>query len=263
MAAPGMPKYRSNLPGFRAHQLDFASHIRDPESNPRPDGIEARRMQIYVELFYNNIESFLANGFPVAKQVLGTSLWHEVVRDFVRRHPSETPYFLEVSQEFLTYLNETRRDDLPGFILELCHYEWVELALSVAEEDIPTAGIDPDGDLNSGRVIVSPLIWMLSYAYPVHKIGLGFQPQIPGAEPTQLVVYRRRDDRVKFLVANAVTIRLLELLKECGTTAEATTRLGEELPELDSQIVHEQGLATMERLRESEIILGIECPGAT
>lgn len=253
----------SNLPGFRELQLDFAAHIRNPEANPRPEGIEPRRMQIYLDLFYNNIERFLANGFPVAKKVLGKMLWHRIVRDFVHRHPSESPYFLEISQEFLTYLDRAKRDDLPDFMLELCHYEWVELALAMAEEEIPSNGIDPDGDLLTGRVIVSPLIWTLAYRYPVHQIGVGFQPEEPPGEPTQLVVYRRRDDRVRFLEANAVTFRLLELLADCATGADAIERLGEELPALDSQVVHDQGLATMEQLREAEIILGIENGGAT
>ena len=253
-----MPGQGSNLPGFREQQLDFAAHIRNPEANPRPDGIEPRRMQIYLDLFYNNIESFLARGFPVAKQVLGASLWHQVVRDFVHRHPSESPYFLDISQEFLTFLNQAQRDDLPDFMLELCHYEWVELALAGDDAEIPSAGIDRHGDLGAGCVVVSPLIWTLSYRYPVHQIGAGFQPQAAPGEPTLLVVYRRRDDRVRFLEANPVTFRLLELLAECASGAEAIERLQGELPALDSQVVHDEGLATMERLREAEIILGIE-----
>ena len=257
-----MSRQGSNLPGFREHQLDFAAHIRNPETNPRPADVDPRRMQIYLDLFYNNIESFLANGFPVAKQVMGDTLWHRVVRDFVHRHPSDSPYFLEISQEFLTYLDQAGRDDLPDFMLELCHYEWVELALAIADEDVPASGIDPDGDLLSGRVVISPLIWKLSYRYPVHQIGAGYQPDAAPAQTTQLVVCRRRNDQVKFLEANAATFRLLDLLGDCATGADAIAQLTAELPALDSQVVHDEGLATMERLREAEIILGIENTGA-
>ena len=66
-----MPRRGSNLPGFRETQIEFSAHIRNPDSNPRPVDVEPRRMQIYLDLFYNNIEGFLANGFPIAKQVLG------------------------------------------------------------------------------------------------------------------------------------------------------------------------------------------------
>ena len=48
-----------NSPTFKKHQYEFTAHIRDPERNARPDGIEDRRMGIYRDLFYNNVEGFL------------------------------------------------------------------------------------------------------------------------------------------------------------------------------------------------------------
>ena len=65
-------------------------------------------MSIYLSLFYNNIENFLASAFPVAKRVLGEKPWHELVREFVHRHPSTSPYFLEISQEFLSFLGDRK-----------------------------------------------------------------------------------------------------------------------------------------------------------
>jgi hypothetical protein len=254
----GLPVARqgSNLPEFRRHQLDFAAYIRNPELNPAPHGVEARRMQIYLRLFYNNIEGFVAHAFPVAKQVLGDAAWHELVRSFVHKHPSESPYFLEVSQEFLTFLGGMDRNRLPAYLLELCHYEWVELALAVSEEEIPEEGIDPHGDLLREAVVVSPLIWPLSYQFPVHQIGPDFQPAAPSAEPTQLIVYRRKDDRVRFLEVNALTLRLLEVLDGSVAGTVALTQIASELPALRSQVVHDRGLATMRRLLDAEIILG-------
>ena len=40
---------------FQDKQYEFAAHLRDPENVPAPDGIEDRRMGIYRELFYNNL----------------------------------------------------------------------------------------------------------------------------------------------------------------------------------------------------------------
>jgi hypothetical protein len=239
-----------------ARQLDFAAHIRNPEMHPRPADVEPRRMQIYVDLFYNNIESFLAGTFPVAKALLAQERWHALVRAFVHRHPSESPYFLEISQEFLTFL-ATQSAGLPPFMLELCHYEWVELALSVAEEEIPEQGIDPAGDLCAGIPAVSPVIWKLAYRFPVHQIGTTFQPEQPGQQPTQLVVYRRRDDRVGFMEVNTLTMALLDTLEQGNVSgAEALERLAAEVADLDPDVVRREGLATLERLRKAEIILG-------
>jgi uncharacterized protein len=251
-----------NLPGFRARQLEFAAHIRDPHAHPRPADVPERRMRIYRELFYNNIESFLASAFPVAKRVLDGERWHGLVRGFISRHPSESPYFLEISQEFLAYLGGLPPEtELPAFLLELCHYEWVELCLSVAEEDLPEQGIDPAGDLATGVPVVSPLIWKLAYRFPVHTIGPDHQPAAPGPAPTQLVVCRRRDDSVGFMELNGLTMALLDELETGGRTGrEVLEQLAERLSGLGPgparESACEKGLATLERLRKAGVLLG-------
>jgi hypothetical protein len=254
-----MPRPGSNLPDFRATQLAFAAHIRNPQVNPRPVDVDAGRMKIYLELFYNNIEGFLASGFPIAKKILGHERWHALVREFVHLHPSESPYFLEISQEFLAFLSERPPGDqpLPDFLLELAHYEWVELALGVSELEIPETGFDPEADLLEGRILTSPLIWCLAYRWPVHEIGPGRTPDTPPDEPTYLIVYRRRDDTVAFMVVNAVTIRLMDLLAVGEGARAALAIIADELPDLDSKVVYERGIATLNRLRDAEIILGI------
>ncbi|MCG8671389.1 MAG: DNA-binding domain-containing protein, partial [Pseudomonadales bacterium] len=93
---------------FQQAQYNFAAHIRNPEKNPAPKEIEDRRMGIYRDLFYKNIESFIANGFPVLRKITGDDEWHAMVRDFIDRHQSQSPYFVEIAQEFLKYLDEER-----------------------------------------------------------------------------------------------------------------------------------------------------------
>ena len=93
-------------PSFIETQYRFAAHLRDPDNSPAPDGIEDRRMKIYRELIYNNIESFISSGFPILRSVLDDQKWHQIIRHFVAQHQSHTPYFLEISQEFLKYHQE-------------------------------------------------------------------------------------------------------------------------------------------------------------
>ena len=246
----------SNLPGFMAQQLDFAAHIRNPQVHPRPADVEPRRMQIYLDLFYNNIESFLASGFPVAKRILDDERWHALVREFLHRHPSSTPYFLEISQEFLTFLYESAPADLPTFFLELCHYEWVELALAVAEEELPLDGIDPDGDLLASPVAVSPLLWKLAYRFPVHKLGPAYQPRVAPERPTLLLVNRRADDSVGFLEVSELTLGLLDALEAGASGARALERIAAENPQFPVATIHQKGLETLGRLRKADVILG-------
>jgi hypothetical protein len=132
---------------------------------------------------------------------------------------------------------------------------------------MPDEEIDPSGDLLSQRIVVSPLIWPLAYRYPVHEIGPQYQPADPPEQPTHLVVYRRDDDKVKFLLGNAVTLRLIELLggvplgaqsDESGriTGEQALTRICSELSEVESSVVYEKGVATLAQLRKAQILLG-------
>ncbi len=244
----------SNLPAFRAVQLDFTGHLRNPQTNPAPAGADPQRMQIYVELVFNNIQGLLSSSFPIAKQVLGTQRWHDLVRRFLHLHPSESPFFLEISQEFLTFIDAHPDPALPDFLLELCHYEWVEMALDVEVSDLPDSGFDRDGSL-LGNVMVSPLIWRLAYRYAVHHIGPDNQPAEPPAQPTYLVVYRRADDSVRFMESNPLTHRLLELI-ESKSGRDALATLADELPDVAPATVLEQGEEALERMRQCGIILG-------
>ena len=191
-------------------QTEFTAHIRDPDRQAVPDGIEDRRMKIYRELFFNNISSLLASNFPVLHRLLDDEAWEALVRDFYANHRSKTPLFPEIAREFLQYLQDEREEhssDLP-FLLELAHYEWVELALSLDERDTTDLAADRDGDPLQGVPVLSPLVWVLSYRFPVHRISPDFQPGSAPEQATHLLVYRNRADDVKFMQLNDVS-RLL------------------------------------------------------
>jgi len=215
---------------LREAQFEMAGFLRDPATNPAPAGVEARRLKIYQDLVYNNIESFISNGFPVLRSLYPDSEWHALVRRFIDGHRCHTPYFLEISQEFLRFLTQEYQptDFDPPFIAELAHYEWVELALDVSQESLD--GLARLDDPLLEIPALSPLAWVLSYQFPVHKIGQGFQPT-EALEPTFLVVYRNRDDDVRFMQLNPATARLLELIRDNtdDTGAVLLSRLAQEL----------------------------------
>jgi hypothetical protein len=214
-------------------------------------------MRVYVELFYNNIQSLLATTFPVAKSVLGQERWSALIRAFIHRHPSTSPYFPDVSQEFLQFVAEQPADSRPGYLVELCHYEWVELGLGLAEVDWPS-GFDADGDPLVQPIMRSPLAWPLSYAYPVHRIGPAFQPETPGEEASHLVVYRDHADRVRFMEVNALTQRLLLLLDGEQTGAAVLAALAAELPGAAPRIIGSAGAELLGRLRSAGIVLCLQ-----
>ena len=250
------------LADFKKHQYAFTAHIRDPEKNPMPAGIEDRRMGIYRDLLYNNIEGFIASGFPVIRSIYSDENWHSMVRDFFARHKSHSPYFLEISQEFIDYLQNERvpHDEDPIGLIELAHYEWVELALHVSDETISMDNIDANGDLLRQRPVFSPLAWPLVYQFPVHTMGPGNLPDEAPAQPTYLVVYRNRKDDVQFLETNPVTARLIGLIQENKSYSglDAIEHIIKEMNHPNPEVVKQVGLHALQELQQYGIILGTQ-----
>ena len=241
-------------------QRDFAAYVRDPLGQPLPGGIEPRRMKIHAELVYNAFEGFVAGGFPVLKSLLDAVRWQALLRDFVATHACRTPYFLQIGEEFLAFLQAggAERNALPAFALELAHYEWVELALDVSEQEVDAPGIERAGALDTGIPVLSALAWPLSYAWPVHRICAQFQPEAPAGQPSCLVVYRNRADAVRFLETNPATLRLLALVGEGRLTGrELAAQLAAELGQPGLAAIENAALDTLERLRSLDIVAGI------
>jgi hypothetical protein len=185
-----------------------------------------------------------------------------MIRNFFASHQSKSPYFLEISQEFIDYLQNERVTQPydPAGLVELAHYEWVELALHVSDENISMDNIDANGDLLRGRPVFSPLAWPLVYQFPVHKMGPDNLPKEAPEQPTYLVVYRNRNDRVNFLEINPVTARLINLLqeKESYTGGDAIEHISKEMNHPNPEVVNKGGLAALEELQQYGILLGTE-----
>ena len=179
-------------------QKAFTEHLRNPDITPVPHGLDKRRMGIYSELIFSNVSSLLSEFFPVIKSILPEDRWDRMVRDFFISHQSQTPYFMEIQGEFVEYLSQSQLiGDLPDFLLELAHYEWVELALYTMDEDVPDEGLS-DEELANCPLVMSPLVQPLAYQYPVHQIREDFQPAAPADSPTYLLVLRNAEESIKF-----------------------------------------------------------------
>ncbi len=200
---------------FKRKQAEFSAYIRDPLHNPCPADVHKQRMEVYRELFFNNIDSFLSSNFPVLRKILSDRHWYHLAEDFFSTHSCQTPYFSEIPEEFLRYLQNERHhsNDYP-FLLELAHYEWVEMALSISKEHHTPLDKAFISDLQHHKITLSALAWPLVYQYPVQQISPAFLPEAVPEQPTYLVVYRNRDDEVHFIQLNAMTCRLLQIIQE-------------------------------------------------
>lgn len=270
---------------LRAQQLELTRHLRDPQSSTAPDGIEERRLAIYRDLLFNNIEGLLAGNFPVIRALLGDTRWRLLVRAFYREHRSQTPLFTEIAREFLAFVEARAAAGPteygpaesgpacidpacvdPPFLAELAHYEWVELALQISEATTRDIRYDPDGDLLDGVAVVSPLAWPLAYRWPVHRLGPDCQPGTPPDIPTFLLLRREPDGNVRFSNLTPLAFRLLQRLGEAPDSARRTGRqasgrehlqaLAQESGTHDPAAFIEQGHALLQQMHATGVLLG-------
>jgi hypothetical protein len=227
---------------------------------PAPADIEPRRMAVYTELFYNNIESMLAANFPVIRRLHDDDAWHERVRDFYREHRSRTPLFTEIAREFIRHLERRAESNAgdPPFLLELAHYEWSELALSLDEADVNAPGCDRAGDVLAGVPVLSPVARVLAYRWPVHQIGPDFIPQAPSAQPVLLLLTRDRADEIRFTEIDALTAMLIERL---GANRDVSglaclDALLQDLARSGDESLRAGGIGILRLLRSRDAILG-------
>lgn len=248
-------------PAFQRYQYAFSAHIRDPKLHKRPPGIEARRMAIYNELLYNNIESFLLTCFPVMRKMLSNRRWGKLVRGFFSSHRSHTPYFRQIPDEFMQFLQNEWADgeNYPGYLVELAHYEWIELVLSVSNRDEQAMeqkmAVDADGDLMSGIPVPNPVLANLAYQWPVHRIHP--RAKIEQA-PTYLLVFRDADMHIRFMEQSAVSARLVSLLETVTLTGEqVTAQLAAELGYAATDQLAAFAATFLQNLKQAGALVGV------
>lgn len=196
---------------LRAQQWALTAHLRDPQHQPAPAGLDQRRLQVYRDLLLNTLQALLAGSFPVLLQVLDENEWAALCRRYVIAHRCASPLFTEVAAEFVAWLQHV--DALPRpFLAELAHYEWVEQALQgldAAPLQAPAASMDPW----STPLRRSPLAWPLAYRWPVHRLGRDEQPDVAPVQATFLLARRQPDGTVVFSQLSALAWQLLEQIE--------------------------------------------------
>ncbi len=186
---------------------DFAHNIRNQSTLKSIVNVHDNRMQIYQELIYNNINSILKRAFPVSFSILTSSQWHKLVKGFIKDHSATSPYFYHIPKQFVDYLNGLPKLSFP-FLVELMHYEWIELEVEISPDYQPKEIID-----NKDTLIRNTSTRVLIYQFPVHQICRNYLPLNPPLNPTFLIVYRNYDFKVCFMEVNLLSAHLVEVFE--------------------------------------------------
>lgn len=259
-------KMVSNMPSsnssnsFKEVQKIFTQHMRDPDIHPAPAGIEDRRMKIYRDLIYNNIQNFMANSFPVVRKIMDDADWHKMMREYVSQHQAQTPLFPRMPQEFLKYLNEDKKrtPDAYPYLAELAHYEWIETALSLDEREIDYSIANNKGDLLEGVPVLNPVSMPAVYQWPVHQLSPDNMPDICPEQATFIIVFRKSGYEISFMELNAVSARLIDKINQDeGKTGKVLLEeIAQELQHPEPDVVVAGGVEILQSLLDAEVLLG-------
>jgi hypothetical protein len=241
---------------LRAQQLAIAAYLRDPQHQPAPAGIAGRRLQVYRELYFNNLHTLLTGNFPLTQRILGTMQWQQLLQAFCRQHRANTPLFTELGQELLAFLGSGTQPAMPAWLPELAHYEWVELALQIADDPLPA--YIADGDVTTGVPVLSPLAISLGYHWPVHRISPDYLPAQPPEQATLLLVRRDRHGKVRYAELSPLLARLLALLGQNNGCSgnELIAMLAAHSAVADPEQCLQQGRRLLRQLHAEGTILG-------
>ena len=204
---------------------------------PRPPLDSVERVEIYARMYLYRLVDAIAEDVPHTSRVLGHDAFVELVRDYLREHPSRSPDIMQAGRHFGAWLRtqEGFRRDLPDLaMLERARSE-VRTAL-----DAPVAGpeelqgLAPEA-LPQARFLFSPSVQVLRLQHDVRKLwdvleADGGDVPDPESGPSTLVVWRQ-EFKVFHTGLSAPEARALMAAQDGGTLEDVcATFAGERDP---------------------------------
>lgn len=250
-----------NTPVFQQVQRQFLAHLRQPLPANRPAGFASDRLAVYAGLLYNKFDESLTACFPVLHSLLETARWRALVLDFIAEHRCLSPYYRQIPDEFVQYLQTERQaQDDPPFLAELAHFEWMELVLSISETGPVEAEMPRDEQLLDAVLVFAPVMRWLDYLWPVQQISRAFQPDEAPPQATHILGFRDTGGQVRFIALNPAALRLIQLLQGGFTGRAALQIIGESLKAIDPAQLLAFGKQILTELHHQGAIIGSQPP---
>ena len=149
------------MDNLERQQRALTRYLRDPDNHEPPAEMNTARVNVYRDLLFSNLSHLLSGTFPVLIRIIGDQRWHTLIRGFLRDYRAQTPKFSEVAEAFLDYLATQpavlSEGPWPAFLLELAHYEWVEMVLQ--QSDAKPLPATDKGLLLERPLRISALAW--------------------------------------------------------------------------------------------------------
>lgn len=251
---------------FQKYQHQFVDYLRNPPKDKVVPEFLPQRSNVYAKLLYSKIKSSLDTCFPISSRLLGSIRWKHLIQIFIKDHQCNSPLYREIPDEFISYLmTEKPLVVLPKFLIELLHFEWMELVLETEKPIKPENTLPSKGDLLTIIPAINSVFHLLYYHYPVQNITAtdlhwkNWDIRLAPYHEETIILAGLRDSEynIHFIELNAVTARLIELILEGFSTGEqALLELAAELHYGDHEAILPFGIKILQQLEQQQIIVG-------
>ncbi len=209
----------------RAHELATGSARLSP----------VEQVDVYREQFWLRHVASLEEDFPTLVHLLGRDGFADLARRYLAAHPP-TAFSLRDLPDRLPELVAREAPWAEDRLLADCaRTEWAFIeAFDAADApplDLEKVAALPEEAWASVELVFHPSLRRLALAYPAHdyrvEVREGKAPPRPSPREVHVVVFRAKDDRVRYLEVDPLPFALLELLAAGVPLGTAGERVAE------------------------------------
>jgi hypothetical protein len=207
-------------------------------------GVPKQRQQVVRDLVRRNLKGILERACPHARRLVGTAAFDVVTDRFLATHRLQTRLTREIPGAFTSWLLQQPPSTLPGTgdgddgakahagacFAELCHFEALEIEITLAETASPTARSDPppDAALDDALVELDASARLAVYRSPVHWVGAA-TTRLPSPAPVPFVLLcHQRDEALRVEVIEPAVGKVLVALASGALIGAAIARVQKE-----------------------------------
>ncbi len=193
---------------FQNAQQQFCAWIREPQ-HTTPQTLSLERMQMYRDLLFNNVCSFINLVYPVARSMLPEQQWQTLLEAFFQKSNCQSPFYNDISLQFREYLTDHQHPILQQYdwLAELLQFEWLELYLD-------TLDIEEKIYIQGSVWQLRTQVWVLAYQYPVYDWTINMTVAQVEQAPSAIMVWRNENDQVCVERLSPLLALLIEQLNQ-------------------------------------------------
>lgn len=240
---------------FQMTQQQFCGWIREPDIEKIPT-FPLERMQIYRDLLFNNVCSFINLVYPVARSILPEAQWQSLLQAFFQKAKCQSPLYNDISLQFREYLADHQHPILQEYpwLEELLQFEWLELYLDTVEiEEIRLT--------QSTTWQLTQKVWILVYQYPVYHWTTATTFAQIEPIPSAIMVWRDDQDKVCVESLSPLFAMLIEQLSfKPYSEIELYDLIQSVIPDLSEQETHVQLNELIMLLTQLRLLNNLELP---